>query len=387
MDNQNKIKLIKSMVLIVILTMLLSYVSLIDNIPSDIVLIQGEKLEFSKFFGLNYELENSYTSKEVSSKLENVENARNNDIGKANVEVSLFGKIPVKNIEVNVIPKTKVIPLGNSIGMKLYTSGVLVVGMTEISGVKPYKDSGIKEGDMIVEINDSIITCTSDLIQTVNKSMGENLEIKYSRDGSLYTANMTPIRTSEIDYKLGLWVRDGTAGVGMVSFYEPSTKSFAALGHGILDIDTEKLITISSGDILNTKIISIKKGEKGNPGELRGSLSDNKSIGTIYKNTNFGVFGKIDNISSLGISKSDEMEIALRDEIKLGDAKIICTLKDNIKKEFDVKITSIYKNNNYDNKSMVIKVTDKELLEETGGIIQRYVTGLQLFKMVSLLEQ
>ena len=244
------------------------------------------------------------------------------------------------------------------------------MGMAEISGVKPYQNSGIKEGDLIVEINNNIISSTSDLIQSVNRFKGDNLKIKYTRDGSIYTTSITPIKTNKSDYKLGLWVRDGTAGVGMVSFYEPSTKSFAALGHGILDIDTEKLVPISSGDVLNTSIISINKGKKGEPGELRGGLNSNKVIGTITKNTEFGIFGKLTDINALGIDRSKEIEIALRDEIKQGDAKIICTLDDNIIEEFDVKIGTIYRNNNYDNKSMTIKVTDSRLLEKTGGIIQ-----------------
>ena len=158
---------------------------------------------------------------------------------------------------------------GSSVGIKLYTSGVLVVGMTEVSGTKPYQNSGIKEGDMIIEIEDEIITCTAELISSVNKSKGKNLRIKYTREGSIYTTSITPIKTNGTSYKLGLWVRDGTAGVGMLSFYEPSTKSFAALGHGILDIDTEKLITISSGDVLSTNIVSVKKGEKGKPRRIK----------------------------------------------------------------------------------------------------------------------
>ena len=161
-------------------------------------------------------------------------------------------------------------------------------------------------------------------------------------------------------------MRDGTAGVGMVSFYEPSTKMFAALGHGILDIDTEKIITISSGDLLKADIVSIRKGEKGNPGELRGVLNGNRVIGNIYKNTGFGIFGELKDAGIFGVNSSDEIDIALRDEINKGDAKLICTLENNIREEYDIKIQTIYKNNSYDNKSMVIKVTDPKLLDLTG---------------------
>ena len=150
-------------------------------------------------------------------------------------------------------------------GLKLYTSGVLVVGMAEIEGKKPYENSGIEEGDMIVEINQEEITCTSELVETVNSSNGEKLNIKYLRDGEEYIATMAPIKTKDNEYKLGLWVRDGAAGIGTISYYEPQSGNFAALGHGIIDIDTEELINISSGELVTSKISSIIKGEEGIP--------------------------------------------------------------------------------------------------------------------------
>lgn len=132
---------------------------------------------------------------------------------------------------------------GNTVGLKLYTSGVLVVGMSEIEGIdnnkyKPYENTGIQEGDMIIEINKEAVTCTADLLNTVNESKGNNLSIKYLRDGQTLETSITPVKVGNDSYKLGLWVRDAAAGVGTVSFYEPSTKTFAALGHGIQDVDT-----------------------------------------------------------------------------------------------------------------------------------------------------
>ena len=157
-------------------------------------------------------------------------------------------------------------------GLKLYTTGVLVVGMTEIEGKKPYENSGIEEGDMIVEINQKEVSCTADLLDYVNNSKGEKLNVKYVRDGEEYISAIAPIKTKENEYKLGLWVRDGAAGIGTMTYYEPSTKKFAALGHGIIDIDTEELITISSGELVTSKISTIVKGEKGVPGEIKGSI-------------------------------------------------------------------------------------------------------------------
>ncbi len=139
-------------------------------------------------------------------------------------------------------------------GLKLYTSGVLVVGMTEIQGQKPYKNAGIEEGDMIVEINEQEITCTEELVESVNNSKGESINIKYVRDGEEYVTTMAAVKVEEGKYKLGLWVRDGAAGIGTLTYYEPSTKKYAALGHGIIDIDTGKLITISRGELVTAKI-------------------------------------------------------------------------------------------------------------------------------------
>ena len=158
-------------------------------------------------------------------------------------------------------------------------------------------------------------------------------------------------------------------GVGTATFYEPSTGMFASLGHGITDIDTGDLITISNGELVTTNIVSVQKGEKGKPGELKGSIESSKTIGDVSKNTSFGIFGKITNKSNLKISEQ-EMEVATREKIKTGKAQIICEIEDGKKEHYDIEIQKVYTSNNRDNKSMLIKVTDKKLLEKTGGIIQ-----------------
>ena len=159
-------------------------------------------------------------------------------------------------------------------------------------------------------------------------------------------------------------------GVGTISFYEPSTNSFAALGHGIIDIDTGKLVTIANGEVTKANILSVEKGKKGEPGEIRGSLLNQNTIGNVSKNTRFGIYGKLTDISSLDIGKENEIPVAAREEIKTGKAKIICSLENNKKEEYEIEIQKIFINNNSDNKSMTIKVTDERLLEKTGGIIQ-----------------
>lgn len=280
-----------------------------------------------------------------------------------------------RSINVSVIPRAKVIPVGNLAGIKLYTNGVLVVGMSEIQDIfgkkyKPYENSGIQEGDRLITINNNAISNTEELIKKVNQSNGNELKLKYIHDQDTKECLIKPVKTSNEEYKLGLWVRDSAAGIGTVTFYEPKTQNFGALGHGIADIDTEELINISSGEFVTTKILNIVKGEDGIPGRIQGTVENQQKIGTITKNTKFGIYGTVNNISSLNIDSSKEMDLALRDEIKLGKATIMSTLENNKVEEYEIEIEKIYKNNNSNNKSMLIKVTDQRLLEKTGGIIQ-----------------
>lgn len=357
----------KKIILITLLLVLLIYVTAITSIPKTIVLMQGEEFKLAKLFGIYINKE-----KELYKTVQTFSNIKNsNVVQKQTYKVSLLNLIDLRKVEVNTIPKTTVVPLGNSVGLKLYTSGVLVVGKTQIEGKKPYEKSGIEEGDIIVKINENEITCTAELIENVNSSEGNNLNIKYIRDGVERTGNIEPVKTKEDEYKIGLWVRDGAAGVGTISYYEPSTGYFAALGHGILDIDTEELIKISSGELVTTRISSITKGEKGIPGEIKGSIINSSTIGEISINSDFGVYGKISNTYPLNINTNNEIEVANRDEIHEGNAKILLNLENGIRKEYDIEIERIYKNNNYNNKSMQIKVTDQELLNLTGGIVQR----------------
>lgn len=258
--------------------------------------------------------------------------------------------------------------------MKLYTKGVLVVGMAQIDvgdneKKKPYENSGIEQGDIILEVNNSQIKNTQDLIDEVNNSEGKPLTIKYSKNEQTLNTSITPIKTNN-EYKIGLWVRDATAGVGTLTFYEPSTNLFMSLGHGITDIDTEKIVDIATGELITANIVSINKGRKGIPGEIRGTIDTGNTIGKIYKNTNFGVYGLVTNKNYLNMNTNEEIEVASREEIKEGKAEIICQLDNNTKRKYNLEIERVYRNNNQDNKSMLIKITDQELLEKTGGIIQ-----------------
>ena len=361
-------KKIFRILLILILLIVLVYVTNITSIPDSIILLQGENLNLKTILGINFSDSSGETIEAVASDTQKI----SNKVGKLDLSLNL-GSFSLKDITVNVIPNTVVIPGGEAIGLRLYTSGVLVVGMSEIVGTdnktySPYKESGIKEGDMIVKVDDESVTCTSDLISKVNECNGKKVEITYIRDGNNYTTEMLPTKTEENEYKLGLWVRDAATGVGTITYYDPQSKMFGALGHGILDVDTNQLIDIAKGEVITSKIISIIKGEKGSPGEVQGSIDNGKVIGEVYKNTNFGIYGKLTNTDF--IENGTELEVMPRDEVKTGKASIICTLDDNKREEYEIEIERVYTATNRSNKNMIIKVTDERLLEKTGGIIQ-----------------
>ena len=368
-----KTKIIKKIVVIVLLFFLYVYIFAIQSLPDNIVIFEGEKIELKTIFGIRADL---IENDKIIETISNDQNQTMTKTGKKTAYLSLFKNIHLKNVNIDVLPKTTVIPVGNVAGIKLYTTGVLVVGMSEIQGIdnkkyKPYENTGIEEGDTIISVNNKTIETTEELIENVNSCNGNEIEIKYMHDKKTLECSIKPVKTSNTEYKLGLWVRDSAAGVGTVTFYEPSTKSFGALGHGITDIDTEQLIDISSGEFVTTKILNVIKGESGNPGRIQGTVDNQKNIGTIYKNTKFGIYGKVDNLSSLNLDNSKEMELALREEIKTGKATIMCCLENGKVEEYEILIEKIYKDNNYDNKSMLIKITDERLLNKTGGIIQR----------------
>ena len=201
---------------ILVLLSIFVYISSIESIPENIVLFEGESLNLKIATGLSLD---DYETELTAS---NINNKKINTTGSNNLKLSLFVNIKIKNVNIDVIPKTKVIPIGSSIGMKLYTKGVLVVGMSQIdtdnnTKEKPYENSGIEQGDTIIEINNNEIGNTDELIEEVNNSNGETISIKYVRNNQTKETSITPVK-SDNEYKIGLWVRDATAGVRNINF-------------------------------------------------------------------------------------------------------------------------------------------------------------------------
>ena len=352
---------IKKSLIIILLLISLIYTVNITSMPKNVILLENEELDLKQVLGI--------TLKESKKEVLQTSND-SNKIETKTISVSLFNLFNVKEVNVSTVRNTKVVPLGNIIGIKLYSNGVLVIGMTEVEGKKPYENTGIKEGDLITTVDNVTVTTTEELIKCVNNSQGKQVKIKYIREGTEYVTDIEPVKTKEDKYKIGLWVRDGACGIGTATYYDPETGKIATLGHGIVDRDTDKLITIESGKLLTSTITKIRKGEKGNPGEIKGIINDNQTIGSINLNTDFGIYGNLKEINTLGIDKNNSLEIALKNEIKTGEATILLALEDEIRKEYKIEIKKIYKNNTEDNKSMLIEITDEKLIEKTGGIIQ-----------------
>ncbi len=352
-------KNLKMMITFFILIILYIYIANITLIPEKILLLENESYQIKKFLGVDT-IETVTTSNDNGNTL--------------NVDVTLFGK-KVKQVTVDTIENVEVVPIGKIIGMKLYTNGVLIVGMSEIENmnnelVSPFANCDIKEGDTIVKVNETEIETIDNLKTVVNSSNGENVLLTLVRDGTIVTSNITPVQTETDEYKLGLWVKDAATGVGTITYYEKNTGNFAALGHGIVDNDTDKLINIDSGEVVTSQVISITKAQINSPGEIRGTILNQKTIGQVKKNTQFGIYGSLDNLASLNVDTSQAIPVALRDEIQVGDAKLVCSLDGKNNQEYDIKIEKIYTNNNYDNKSMLIRITDDQLIKQTGGIIR-----------------
>ncbi|MBU3098709.1 MULTISPECIES: SpoIVB peptidase [Clostridium] len=271
-----------------------------------------------------------------------------------------------------------VYPGGQPIGVKLNTKGVLVVALSDIDGTNgkkqsPASNAGVEIGDSIIKINNIVINHAEDIRRFVNSEKNPELTLKIQRrNGSkIFDVKVKPtIDSTDGKQKIGLWVRDSTAGVGTLTLYDSKTNKFAALGHPITDSDTGTILSINNGVIISSNIISIKKGTKGTPGELRGLFIDeNKIKGQLINNTECGIFGN--GTKSLINNKFNKpMKIGLKNEIKEGEAQILTTINGNEPELFKIEIQKLLQQDIPGSKSMIIKITDPRLLEKTGGIVQ-----------------
>lgn len=285
-------------------------------------------------------------------------------------DAKLFGVVPVKKVEIEVIPQSRLIPCGNVFGVKFFTKGVIVIKLSDIEtsegAMSPAKIAGLETGDIIQSVNGEEINTAEQMASIIEKNKGKEIDVRYLREENEYSTVITPVLSlSDRKYKTGIWVRDSTAGIGTMTYYNPSTGEFAGLGHGICDIDTGKLMPLLKGNVVDVEITDIIKGRSGSPGELKGTF-DTVKRGDVVKNTEHGVYGLID---SQDYITSEPLEIGLGNEVVTGKAEIMCELDGTGVNKYEIEITKI-KNNDREGKNFLISVTDEKLIEKTGGIVQ-----------------
>ena len=298
--------------------------------------------------------------------------------GKANIQIRLFGIVPVKNVKVEVVPQTKLVPGGHSVGVLLHSEGVIVVGQSIVEDKKgtkfnPAREAGIEVGDVIISINGQKVTSdeqVAKIIDTAGKS-DNKLELLVKRGDKKFSANIKPVRCRETDrFRIGLYIRDSAAGVGTLSFYDPGTGKYGALGHVITDADTNQPIDVSDGRIVKASIQGIQAGKSGVPGEKIGMFINEKDFsGTIEKNTKYGIYGTL-NGKLKNPLYSKMLPIALADQVKTGPAEMLTVLDGEKIERFKVEIKRVLPQNVPDSKGLIVEVTDQRLLKRTGGIIQ-----------------
>lgn len=273
-------------------------------------------------------------------------------------------------LEVTATQRVTLIPAGIPFGIKFYTKGVIVVGVTDIQTYEglasPAKEAGLKTGDIIIKVNSTDVNTTEELSKLIAESNGKKTILTVNRSGETLNFDVYPKKSSEDGaYKSGLWVRDSTAGIGTVTYVNAETNSFAGLGHGICDSETGDPLPLLKGIVTGINITDVVKGLENVPGELKGEFSAYK-IGSLNKNTECGVFGTFDSIAQFS---AEPMEICFRDELQTGKAYILTTISGSTPKLYEINIVKIYENSGK-TKNFLIEVTDKELLEKTGGIVQ-----------------
>lgn len=280
--------------------------------------------------------------------------------------VKVFGFIPARNITVDVVDSYDVALLGTPFGIKIYTDGVLVVGFnavkTESGEKEPAKSAGIKEGDFIVSLNGTNVYTNEEVMDIIKNSMGETITAKIVRKSKKMTVRFKAVLCEDGVYRAGMWVKDSSAGIGMLTFYSPVTNVICGLGHGIADGDTGTILTLNHGEFVSAKIVAVEKGSNGSPGELKGRFTS-KSVSNFSMNTDNGVYGE----AKCDINTSSLIKIAMKQEVRNGTAHILTTIDGETPEYYscNIKIRGMGATQN-----MLVEVTDKRLLEKTGGIVQ-----------------
>ena len=317
----------------------------VSNIPKDAI-----KIDLSREVTLNTDKSNKYL-----------------------MNVKLFGFIPFKQVSIQVISDRELIPVGEPIGLYVKTDGLLVIGVGEFRGMDGLTYSPAKyilrSGDYIKEINGKPISDKEKFMDIIKKCDGQNITLKIERNDQEMEVCIHPVKNEDKEYKLGIWIRDNAQGIGTMTYIDADSR-FGALGHGVSDVDTSTLMNLEDGTLYQTEIVSIQKGINGDPGELTGRIiyDESKILGDIDYNGQEGIFGQCNEEAEIMMDQ-DPIPIGLKQEIKIGEAQILCSVSGK-SEYYGIQITAIHLDNDNINKGIELRVTDSRLLDITGGIVQ-----------------
>lgn len=290
----------------------------------------------------------------------------------ASSDVVMHRQAAPAQVQVSDISNRKmVVPGGFAFGIKMHTRGVIVVGMSDIQkgakNLNPAKDAGLKVGDVIISIDDMPVTRKSDIADYIESYEEGEVKITAIREGIEMDFYLSPVKSEYDDgFKAGIWIRDSSAGIGTMTYYDPETLGFGGLGHAICDVDTGRMMPFFSGEIVDVNISGINMGLSGKPGELKGSFASEEPLGSLLANSEAGIFGFL----SEPVIEADPIPIAFRQEIHPGPAQIYSTVSGNKPQAFDIEIEKVNYSDTTMTKNMIIKIKDSQLMAQSGGIVQ-----------------
>ncbi|MDD3335873.1 MAG: SpoIVB peptidase [Eubacteriales bacterium] len=367
-------RLRKTMGWLISAMMLLCYYSpqaeLLRSLPDTLVIATGQEASLSAAFPLQLSIHEGDV--EALSGIEETLEAPD----EAAATISLLGLIPLREVKIDIRDDLLLYPGGQAIGVALHTRGVLVVGTSDLSdALSPARLAGLKAGDLITEVNGKALNSTEELTALVADVGGQALPLRVKRGEAELNLTLEPKKDGSTGtYRIGAWVRDSTAGVGTLSFYgevrEGEGPRYGALGHAITDADTQQILTVSQGEMMSADIVDVRKGQSGIPGELKGSfLREHRVLGGIRLNNVYGIYGALSDVPVHPLYPKG-LPIGRRDAVHTGAASILCTVDSGGMKEYDVEIVEVARQSEPAQRSMVLRVTDEELLQKTGGIVQ-----------------
>lgn len=331
------------------------------RLPNDFYITEGSSLRLPCFFNVD--------ASPSSPVLQSLSTAITPRTGK--VTLKLFGVIPIKDVNVKAVDTPVLVPGGTPFGIKMLTDGVMVIGIGNVTtseGIcSPATAAGIKLGDIVTSVDGEEVASNGDIKDIIAHSRGKSVDVSVKRGGAELMLSLTPVFSQDDNsFRAGMYVRDSTAGIGTVTFFDPATNRFGGLGHPVCDIDTGAILPLSSGEAVGVGISGVNKGLPGNPGELIGSFTTISPIGRLFNNGTCGIFGEL----YAPPSYASPIPMAMRQEIQLGEATILTTVKGGSPKSYKIAIEKVDLRESDTSKNMVIRITDPELLAISGGIVQ-----------------